>query len=100
MSIAPARNPDILALAPVFDITAALPLKDALVEALSLRTGLVLDGANVERVGTPAVQVLLAASRGLAANSQRLVLINPSPVLRGAFDDLGLAAELECWSKS
>ena len=100
MAIAPARDNDVVALSSVLDLTAAHALKETLVEALSLHASLVVDGANVERVGTPAVQVLLAAFRRPAAGSQHLALREPSPVLCAAFEDLGLAAELASWSNS
>jgi len=95
----PAYNPEMVALAPVLDAAAAHALRDTLLEAVSLRADVVLDGAGVERIGTPAVQVLLAAGRALAAGSRRLVLAKPSRALSGAFEDLGLSVELRSWSE-
>jgi anti-anti-sigma regulatory factor len=56
-----APDRDVLTLPPVLDIAAAHGLKEALLDAGSSGASLILHGANVERVGTPALQVLLAA---------------------------------------
>lgn len=93
-----AAEPAVLALPPSLDLTAAQSLKDSLVEAAMARTGIVLDGANVQRVGTPAVQVVLAAARTFAAEERTFTLRHPSNVLREAFEDLGLSEELRRWS--
>jgi anti-anti-sigma regulatory factor len=93
-----ARDRDLLALPAVLDIAAAHGLKEALLDAGSSSASLIIDGANVERVGTPALQVLLAAARELGGGERRFALTNPSPALRAAFADLGLAAELQRWS--
>ena len=92
------RTSDVVPLPSVLDATTAHALKETLLEALSLRADVVIDGAGVERVGTPGVQVLVAAGRSLVAGPHRLVLAKPSRALCEAFADLGLAAELKLWS--
>ena len=91
-------TPGALLLPAVLDMAAAHSLRDILVEAVSLRADIVLDGAHVERVSTPVVQLLLSAARSAAAGSHDFLLTDPSPVLCAAFDDLGLSAELKRWS--
>lgn len=90
-------SPEAVALPPVLDLLVAPRLK-TLLEALLAGGGAVcLDGATVEAASTPCIQVLLAASRSLRAEGRELALAAPSPPLRSAFADLGLAAELERW---
>lgn len=91
------ENHEAIPLPPVLDLLVAPQLK-ALLEALVAGVGDVrLDGAAVEAVSTSCVQVLLAASQSLRVHGRELALAEPSPQLRSAFDDLGLAAELERW---
>ena len=89
--------PDAVVLPAVLDLAAAHTLKGTLGETVLCGTHIVLNGMNVERVGTPALQVLLAASRSVAGAGGSFVLQRPSHALRSAFGDLGLAAELARW---
>lgn len=76
---------------------AALPaLRDEIGGAIGV--SLTIDGSDVERVGTPAVQLLLAAAKAVAAEGRSFALRSPSAALAAAFLDLGLASELDCWS--
>jgi anti-anti-sigma regulatory factor len=94
-----ATNADVLALPAILDLTAAQTLKEILGEA-TLSRAVVLNGVGVERVGTPAVQVLLAAAQSAAAEGHAFALTQPSDVLRSAFHDLGLTSTLARWSNS
>jgi anti-anti-sigma regulatory factor len=84
----------------VLDLPAAHGLRDSLLDAAASARAVVADGAAVERTGTPAVQVLLAASRTIAANGGKFVLSRPSSVLRSALDDLGVSNEFELSDES
>lgn len=82
----------------ILDLGGAESLKHGLVEAAEAAEVLAIDGGNVERVSTPAVQVLLAVARDLSEKNRQVLLRNSSESLTTAFDDLGLSAELQRWS--
>jgi anti-anti-sigma regulatory factor len=82
------------------DIGALQSLKEELLAAAALGGELAIDGSQVERAGTPAVQLLLAAARSFSRNDRRFALLSPSQTLSAAFTDLGLSAELRQWSAS
>jgi anti-anti-sigma regulatory factor len=50
-----------------------------------------LDGSGVERVSTACLQVLVAACRAVRARGKMFRIDAPSPLLRAALTDLGLA---------
>lgn len=85
----------ILALPAILDMSAAQTLKDLLVEAVASHQTIIADGSGVERAGTPALQLMLAASRAMAANGGKLILSKPSQTLAAALSDLGIAKEFE-----
>lgn len=91
---------EVASLPAVLDMQAAIALKDMLGEAMCSRSQqVVFSAASVERIGTPCVQVLVAAARGLAAENRTLSLLQPTDAMRVAFSDLGLSAELDQWSQ-
>jgi len=98
MSTAADIGSDILTLPSALDLTAALTLKETFAEMLLSRTDIIVDGAQVVRIGTPAVQVILAAAQALKSEGRAFVLKQPSNAFRSAFVDLGLTSELERWS--
>lgn len=87
-----------LALPAQLDIAALQGLKEELLAAAALEGDLAIDASQVERVGTPAVQLLLAAARAFSGSGRRFALRSASGTLSAAFADLGLAAELREWS--
>lgn len=82
------------------DFAALQGLKEELLAAAALPGDLLIDGSEVERAGTPAVQLLLAAARAFTGTDRRFALRSPSEALSGAFADLGLGEELRQWSAS
>lgn len=80
------------------ELAALAGIKDDLAAALGRNEALIVEGYGVERVGTPAVQLLLATAAEAAANHLRFILAAPSPALTAAFEDLGLADHLREWS--
>jgi anti-anti-sigma regulatory factor len=84
-------------LTPVVDLTAAESLKDALLDACGGTGSVVIDGAAVERIDTPALQILLAAAAVLHSENRVFSLVGPSQALMDAMADLGFAAELDRW---
>jgi anti-anti-sigma regulatory factor len=89
-----------LSLPAQLDIGALQGLKEELLAAAALTGALVVDGSQVERAGTPAVQLLCAAALAFSGPDRRFALHSPSETLSAAFADLGLGAELRQWSAS
>ena len=71
------------------DLTGAEPLHHALKDLL-IEGAIHLDGAAVERVSTPALQVLAAAARAARGRNIPFTLSDASGVLSNAIADLGL----------
>lgn len=82
----------------VLDLGGAQILRETLLHAGSAAGRMMVDAAQVERIGTPAIQVLLAAARAQAANDRPFTLRQPSEVVVKAFEDLGLIEEMNRWS--
>jgi chemotaxis protein CheX len=80
-----------LQLPAILDIQAASPLK----EAFLARRGedLVVDGAEVQRLGAQCLQILLAVRAAWAADGRNLTLENSSAHFISALELLGVAPE-------
>jgi len=72
------------------DLAAAEALHGSLMAQLA-EGGIALDGAAVERVGTPCLQLLAAAARTARTRQMPFRLQRASAALRAAIVDLGLA---------
>jgi anti-anti-sigma regulatory factor len=92
---APLTPPAPLALPALLDLTAAEPLCRSLREALGIGP-LLLDGAAVERISTPCLQVLASAAATAAVQGLPFRLRAASPVLSAAIAGLGLGAAIPC----
>jgi len=97
MKAAPRQRRKSLTLPAILDMGSTQGLKDSLIAALDQSLVLRLNGSKTQLVSTPAVQVLLAASLAAEAGGGKTILLNPSPSLRSAFQDLGLASRLNEW---
>ncbi len=84
------------------DLTAALELRDVLIEALARETAadIVLKGDPVERVSTAAIQVILAAETAARLAARRLEIEGASDALAATFNHLGLAADFQTLTNS
>lgn len=82
----------------VLDLGGAHALRETFVHAGSAAGHVTVDAGQVERIGTPAIQVLLAAARAQTANNRSFTLRQPSEVVVKAFEDIGLIEELNRWS--
>jgi anti-anti-sigma regulatory factor len=80
------------------DMVALAHLKEELITAGASASTIVVDGSEVEMVGTPAIQLILAAAKLFASEGRPFALQAPSPALMSAFDDLGLTAEAREWN--
>lgn len=83
----------VLTLPASLDLTGAEALRDALRAGLQ-EGALRLDGAAVERVSTPCLQVLAAAVASARGAGIDFRLASASPVLRAAIADLDLCAAI------
>lgn len=82
----------------VLDAAAVRDLYGRIETFIGESTFLTLNAGAVERLGTQAVQLLLATARALDMNGGRLAIVHPTPPLRDAYADLGLLAELDARS--
>jgi chemotaxis protein CheX len=80
------------------DMTALAPLREELAAAAASAGTLTVNGSEVERVGTPAIQLLLAAAKAFAGEGRHFALETPSQTLSSALDDLGLGIDAGQWS--
>jgi anti-anti-sigma regulatory factor len=85
----PDSMPTSIHLPPLLDLAAAEPLRRALAAAIA-DGGIALDGAAVERVATPCLQILAAAAAACAKKLLPFRLHHPSGALNDAITDLGL----------
>ena len=82
----------------VLDAAAVRDLYGRIEPFIAENTLLTLNAAAVERLGTQAVQLLLATARALDMNGGRLAIVHATPPLRDAYADLGLLTELDARS--
>lgn len=99
MSSQDGAGPQVAILASDLDLTAAQALHEFVRGAGLSHQNIIFDGSNVERIGTPAVQVLLAGARFFAVEGQTLTIRQPSADLTEALDDLGLWDEFQRWCR-
>lgn len=82
-------------LARSLDTAAASPLRQELLSRLHLGDGLVIDGADVERVGQACLQVLASARRAAVVKNQTFTITDASSALIGMAELAGLAGIVE-----
>jgi chemotaxis protein CheX len=80
----------------VLDFAHAGRLRDAMIFAFA-NGPVLLDASDVERMSTPAAQVMLAAGRASDASHIDFQIVNPSEAFRNGLIDLGLEAEFKHW---
>jgi len=78
----------------VLDLPAAGPLQQSLTLALNRGGDLHLEGHEVERISTAALQVLVAAKACVERAGGRISIERPSDALTTAIEDLGLSSIL------
>lgn len=89
---------EVVTLAPALGLGEAEVLHAELVARLLAGGPIMIDGSSVDRITTPAIQVLLACSRAAAAADRTVfTLTAASDSMVEAFRLLGLSAELEAW---
>lgn len=94
------KKKDIIVLESRLDAAGADALKVTLLERLAAGTGLTLDAGEVSLIDTPAIQVLLGASRSCASNDSPFKIETASEPFREAFEILGLDNHIQDWGLS
>lgn len=80
------------------DLSSVHEVCSRIIAACTESDSLVLVASEVERIGTPGVQLLLAAAREISDRGGALLLKGPSEAVCTAFEDLGLSDDLKRWS--
>ena len=86
-----------VSLGPALDARLVPALHGAMGDAIAMGDHLSLDGSEVERVSTMAVQVIVAGGHAMETQGGRFTLQSPSPTLMEGLADLGFGAELDQW---
>jgi anti-anti-sigma regulatory factor len=81
-------------------LSAAGPLRAALLEVLAHGKPIEIDARAVARISTPCVQVLLAAAASARGCGQAFVLTEASDAFIAGFSDLGLFPALMSWHET
>jgi chemotaxis protein CheX len=90
------KTDNIRKLPAVADLTFAPVLKQRAEQALAAGTGLVVDASETQRIGTPCLQVLVAATASLdKEGGPTLTITNPSGEFIEAVSTLGLSVSLK-----
>lgn len=76
------------------DLAMAAPLRQALRDSLDATSRMIVDAAEVERVATPCVQVLMAAAGEARARGIGFAVRQPSVAFAEALADLGIGPDL------
>lgn len=83
-----------IVLASTLDIAASEELRNQLVDALSKKKPTLINAAEVTRMSTPCVQILVAANIEAERQGKKLKYGSPSPAFKEAFSSLGLSEYL------
>ena len=79
------------------DILGVDKLFGTLSEAVEVSTEIEIDSAEVERISTPSIQVLVVAADAVDLEGGTFKLKNPSTAVESAFRTLGLTKILASW---
>jgi anti-anti-sigma regulatory factor len=77
-------------LSPVIDLTTAQVLKNDLILPYHDGRAIDLDASEVERIGTPGLQLIWSAMASFSTSGIGLKILNPSSAFLDAFEDAGL----------
>ncbi|MDR3373072.1 MAG: STAS domain-containing protein [Ancalomicrobiaceae bacterium] len=92
-------TPETVVTLPAFlDLSSVAILKASLADQIDAPGTTTIDCSKVERITTPAIQVLLAYSKSVGMRDRAVRLSHPTETFRAAFDDLGLHEDLMRWS--
>lgn len=98
-SAAGGEGPRVVALPPVMDMAAATELKATLEAALVAGNAVRIEAGDVQRVATPALQVLVAAATSFGERGTGFAFGDCAPALTEAVGALGLGMSLGVWGE-
>jgi len=84
-------------LQPILDIRVADALKQTFLEAAEAGKPVTIDATMVERIFTPCIQVILAATEALEEKEVAFSFKAPTEAFVSAFDELGLFPTMMKW---
>ncbi len=97
MSTSGTNAEQVFILPAIVDITCAAILYKELHEACEHAGRLVVKAAAVERMTTPAVQLITSLAVSLKQQNKQLVIAEPADAVVNVFSDLGLTAQFNEW---
>lgn len=91
---------EVFILPAIVDITYVYDLHKHLSEVAKIKIKtFTLDSSKVEKITTPAIQILLAFFKKLEEKKVKYSLINITEAFEASFNDIGLGNKLEEWVK-
>lgn len=87
------NNSSSLILPEVVDIAASSGLQHNLHNLMDTALRIVVDARSVERISTPGIQLFLSVKKAAQAAGKEFELLEPTPVVSLAIEDLGLSSE-------
>ena len=93
------EGPRIVSLPPILDMPAAIELKAALEAALAGGSAVQIEAGDVQRVATPALQVLIAAATSFGERGTSFAFGACAPAFTDAVSTLGLGMALGIWGE-
>lgn len=82
------------------DFSQAESLKEYLEPPVAEQRDIEIDGANVEFISTPCLQLVIASATSTLRNGRSFTVSNISPAFRDAVADLGLADLFSQWERT
>ncbi|MEH6404579.1 MAG: STAS domain-containing protein [Sneathiella sp.] len=92
------QEPIIIKLDPILDLNMAAALHSNFSKALDEERPISVDTADVEKITTPCLQIMISAGLSSEAAGNSFSFNDPSEALSNAFHDLGLHSFLNRWS--
>ena len=93
------EGPRIVSLPPILDMAAATELKATLEAALAGGSAVQIEAGDVQRVATPALQVLTASAMSFGQRGTGFAFGACAPALTDAVSTLGLGMALGIWGE-
>lgn len=87
----------VVGLQSILDIRVADALKQTFLEAVEAGKPVTIDATMVERIFTPCIQVILAATEAFDAKEIEFSFKTPTEAFVSAFDELGLFPAMMKW---
>lgn len=81
------------------DISTVMWCHENLNNYIENNDSMMLSAAGVEKITSPAIQLLIALDKKMSAKNEQLIVADHSDVFAEAFRDLGLMVLLQKWSK-